>query len=117
MLQKAVKKTFLIEIERSQVGRPAPGTGLLERKPERGHRSGSSLQGSAPQAGAVALVAAGHTKDEKPVSAVRAPGPAGANTALCVVTTVCSCGTSPPATASYLWGAARPPAARRFHEL
>lgn len=59
----------------------------------------------------MALAGAGHTKDEKPVSAVRALGPAGANTALCVVTTVCSGGPSPPATASYLCGA------RRFHEL
>lgn len=52
------------------------------------------------------------------MSGVRAPGPAGANTALCVVTTACSGGpASAPATASYLCGAARPPGARRFHEL
>lgn len=51
------------------------------------------------------------------MSGVRAPGPAGVNTALCVVTTVCRCGAaSLPATASYLCGA-RPPGARRFHEL
>lgn len=54
---------------------------------------------------------AAHTKEEKPASGVQAPGPAGANTALCVVTTACRCAPSAPAAASYLCGA------RRFQEL
>lgn len=49
------------------------------------------------------------------MSGVRAPRAAGANTALCVVTTARGAGpASAPATASYLCGAAP---ARRFHEL
>lgn len=49
------------------------------------------------------------------MSGVRAPRAAGANTALCVVTTARGAGPAPaPAPAAYLCGAAP---ARRFHEL
>lgn len=70
--------------------------------PERPVRSGSLSLGVA--------MSQRHTKEEKPVSGVRVPGGAGANTALCVVTTARRVPAS-AATASYLCGP------RRFHEL